>query len=141
MSRSILGVMVYKIENLEIKRSRIYTNVSLRLSGKWRAGPLSRRWSVYSKQFKSSKPERDNGQGIHLREIATRSRQIAKLNVHVSNWRIPDSSIRRCMNMNTVGKGHNKWYVRVGGEESRSGYYVLSETGRLYRAKLEFLGQ
>lgn len=78
--------------------------------------------------------EREIGrdQGIHLNEIAIRARQIAQRNRNIANWKIPEPSIRRCMNRNTEGKDKHKWFIRVGGEDSKSGKYLLSEGGKRY---------
>lgn len=68
--------------------------------------------------------------GIHLSEITTRAREIAHRYPTIANPNIRDPSVRKALNTNTEGKAKHKWFVRVGGEDSRSGKYRLSERGR-----------
>lgn len=73
-------------------------------------------------------------EGIALREIIQESNQLARQSGREFFWNTWDNSIRRVLNTNTLGKPNGKrLFQRIGGEDSRSGIYLLSDLGRAYR--------
>ena len=80
--------------------------------------------------------EHDVGnQGFDLGLIQSNSKLVAQESNVAFNWDAWNSSVRRCLNTNTKGKAGLKVFERVGGENSRSGIYKLTQKGMNYNGK------
>lgn len=68
---------------------------------------------------------------LHLQDIYESGREIAKELELTYDWSSWKNSVRGRINQNTTGKpAGRKLFVRVGGEDSKSGVYRLSDSGK-----------